>query len=958
MKSKKNQIILRENNLYANDKINRTKKKRGSRKKKNSKKYRREKKDINSITYMKKKNNNNNNNNNNNKNKKKEKLSPAKQVQFLPYNVFETVHRFFNTKNSSSNLHPFPKEKKEEKKEEKKNTNLNTNPFENFFYNFVKKQNNNQNQTEKKDEKKNHLNPSEKMESSKSSSNSKKSNSPKKSELKDMEKQIAHKIAPSDIAFPKTERKEESMDFIEPEEEIEKEKIRFLSKKIHMMGTKKQIARNNATSNDGSKIVIVPPKAEGKEKNADIELPNNDNDKDKDNKNIGKVFSKVENEKKTDIELPNNNKDKEKDNKNIDKDDGSKTVIVPPPKAERKKENTDSFSVNLFDMETTEDNYRPFVHNSPSFRGIDMNFPLSTALELLKQGEADEKKNASKDTPVKTPIIQPQPLSINKENKPAIDAQKRQSFDKKTPTITSLHVKGEHVKEKLKKNENTIASRLNNYNNEGQIEANSIVYYQSSHIFYLVILFYFQETYKEIEICFKVISCKDLGSETYLISLVFYNFCTTNDLDNMVTETYKFIAEAIKKNKKKIFFPVNLQFPTFAHVNLLVYHVNKQSLEWYEPHGCSICNNNVEAMNNNINYFLDTLEKKMNDELKPSKIKTYKSFQVCPRKGVQLFEHFSKKKPENSVGRCTLWMFFFIEQLSKSNVTAKSFMKRIVNSPPKNEDIKDFFFNVSSGLLKKIEKYFNKSFKNNFNITLDEVMKHENDFVNYWNKPSEPKNLSEDQIKFIDLLKHKLFYLNGDRGIKSDDVILFNNSHVSSYNPEEEDTISETKVNGEKYKVLVIYPTETENKQLCNVFFDNVTKLYLKDFLKVSDAEVTIFEEPDYFLLDSKKKRNNIFDSNPNQKNIAEIIRTNRYSYIFIFNMDFFIIDYYKIQQILTQNGKLILSQQPCYKEYDETNFQPKSNPFDDNLNHNIHYNFKFNTEKMFFEKNEIKRFN
>jgi len=172
------------------------------------------------------------------------------------------------------------------------------------------------------------------------------------------------------------------------------------------------------------------------------------------------------------------------------------------------------------------------------------------------------------------------------------------------------------------------------------------------------------------------------------ITIPFGKAMNANSALALVTEyneVSKTIVDCVKRNEKMILIPLNYLTTKIGHANMLIYKVNNNIIEHFEPHGdqfkgMKTIQNTAEKM---ILRFINTL----NDYLRKNGLheaRYLEASQVCPYiKGFQSMEEAStlkRYKDLESAGYCSAWSYFFAElNLKNPSLSSDELLENVYN---------------------------------------------------------------------------------------------------------------------------------------------------------------------------------------------------------------------------------------------------------------------------------------
>ena len=150
-------------------------------------------------------------------------------------------------------------------------------------------------------------------------------------------------------------------------------------------------------------------------------------------------------------------------------------------------------------------------------------------------------------------------------------------------------------------------------------------------------------------------------------------------------ETGKIIADCVKRGEKMILIPLAYRRGMGGHFNLLIYKVENNELEHFEPHGGEfIGNERLQASSKKIILHFTNILNKYLEQHSLREVKYTEASQVCPYiRGLQEMEGHSKLQKVKKIeppGYCTAWGLFFAElNLKNPNLTSSEILDNIYN---------------------------------------------------------------------------------------------------------------------------------------------------------------------------------------------------------------------------------------------------------------------------------------
>ena len=156
------------------------------------------------------------------------------------------------------------------------------------------------------------------------------------------------------------------------------------------------------------------------------------------------------------------------------------------------------------------------------------------------------------------------------------------------------------------------------------------------------------------------------------------------ELKEQFNEIGKIIADCVKRGEKMILLPLTYTRGMSGHFNLLVYKVNNNEVEHFEPHGGEYTGN--EKLQDSSKKVMEFFVNILNIHLKRNGLhaaKYVEASEVCPYiRGLQDLEGSSKLKKVKiePSGYCAAWGLFFAElNLKNPDLTSIEILDNIYN---------------------------------------------------------------------------------------------------------------------------------------------------------------------------------------------------------------------------------------------------------------------------------------
>nr|QBK89057.1 MAG: ankyrin repeat protein [Mimivirus LCMiAC02] len=160
------------------------------------------------------------------------------------------------------------------------------------------------------------------------------------------------------------------------------------------------------------------------------------------------------------------------------------------------------------------------------------------------------------------------------------------------------------------------------------------------------------------------------------------------------------------KKKKFVIIPLGIELRHGGHANYLIYDINANEIERFEPYGSS----GPFQFDYNPD-LLDEILKYKFSKINP-KIKYIKPSDYMPKIGLQYFDvtETTKKKIGDPGGFCALWNIWYTDmRLTYSSINRKALVKKMIKSIKKqNISFKDMIRNYSKNVTDIRDNLFNK----------------------------------------------------------------------------------------------------------------------------------------------------------------------------------------------------------------------------------------------------------
>jgi hypothetical protein len=195
------------------------------------------------------------------------------------------------------------------------------------------------------------------------------------------------------------------------------------------------------------------------------------------------------------------------------------------------------------------------------------------------------------------------------------------------------------------------------------------------------------------------------------------------------------IVNCVKRGEKMIMIPLCYKKLMSGHANILIYRVNENIIEHYEPHGGEFMSD--KKAQDSIKQVLSFFTNILNNKLKVNNagpVRYVEASQVCPYiQGMQSIEGSSRlpKKAIEPKGYCAAWSLFFIElNLKNPGLTSSEILDNVYNYLTTKASGPDYLKKVIRGysgyIVEHVNKYLAVFFKPTY--TVEKLLKKENMF--------------------------------------------------------------------------------------------------------------------------------------------------------------------------------------------------------------------------------------
>ena len=302
------------------------------------------------------------------------------------------------------------------------------------------------------------------------------------------------------------------------------------------------------------------------------------------------------------------------------------------------------------------------------------------------------------------------------------------------------------------------------------------------------------------------------------------------ELNEQFNEIGKIIADCLKRGEEMILIPLSYTRGMGGHFNLLVYKVNNNEVEHFEPHGGEYSGN--ERLQESSKKVMEYFVKILNIYLKRNGLQTAKyveASQVCPYiRGLQDLEGSSKLKRVKiePSGYCAAWGLFFAElNLKNPDLTSIEILDNIYNYLTTKESGPNYLRSVIRGyagyIYQNVDRYLEIFFKPR--IRLVDLVGKQNFFKNY----SKIAKLKDVMQVLIDL----------EMKIVSDPTFDYKKELKSVMNEYKKETLDKSK---DEQREMI-----KKNKSLANLYYKKRILQNYEEYKRVGHISEPVFDSPE-----------------------------------------------------------------------------------------------------------------
>lgn len=194
------------------------------------------------------------------------------------------------------------------------------------------------------------------------------------------------------------------------------------------------------------------------------------------------------------------------------------------------------------------------------------------------------------------------------------------------------------------------------------------------------------------------------------------------ELNEQFNKLSEILVKCVKSGEKVIIIPLIYERGMSPHANTLIYKVENNEIEHFEPHGGEFnADEKIQSSAKKIlTYFVAILNRHLKRNGLREDVKYIEASQVCPYiKGLQTIEAESKikRKPKlEPPGYCSAWSMFFCElNLKNPTLTSREILNSVYNYLTTKASGPDYLKRVIRGysgyIYQTIERYLSIFFK-------------------------------------------------------------------------------------------------------------------------------------------------------------------------------------------------------------------------------------------------------
>jgi hypothetical protein len=175
----------------------------------------------------------------------------------------------------------------------------------------------------------------------------------------------------------------------------------------------------------------------------------------------------------------------------------------------------------------------------------------------------------------------------------------------------------------------------------------------------------------------------------------------------LINEFFDKISECKNKNSNFIVIPLGIEMKEGSHANYIVYDLNKNTVERFEPHG--------STTPPGLNYDPDLLDEILALRFKSfdEKIEYYSPKDFLPKIGFQMMDMMENKQKRigDPGGFCALWSIWYIDmRMIYKDLNPKELVNLLIDTIKKqNVSVKNMIRNYALNIIKDRDDILNKA---------------------------------------------------------------------------------------------------------------------------------------------------------------------------------------------------------------------------------------------------------
>jgi hypothetical protein len=195
-----------------------------------------------------------------------------------------------------------------------------------------------------------------------------------------------------------------------------------------------------------------------------------------------------------------------------------------------------------------------------------------------------------------------------------------------------------------------------------------------------------------------------IGSRTEFLN---FEMIWVNKKLYLINEFFDKISECKNKNSNFIVIPLGIEMKEGSHANYIVYDLNKNTVERFEPHG--------STTPPGLNYDPDLLDEILALRFKSfdEKIEYYSPKDFLPKIGFQMMDMMENKQKRigDPGGFCALWSIWYIDmRMIYKDLNPKELVNLLIDTIKKqNVSVKNMIRNYALNIIKDRDDILNKA---------------------------------------------------------------------------------------------------------------------------------------------------------------------------------------------------------------------------------------------------------